>query len=161
MSGYTTEPSNHLFDTNTAAGQGRLKGVVDAYGAEDYVPVHVMDVPGGVGNVVGLRMTKSGVTVPFPGTDASVQDISVANGGTATNAPTINYSSGRFTALAGATQLVISNSQVTALTKAFANLSSNDSTGWIKNVVPGAGTITINLGAALTANANIDFHLTA
>lgn len=160
MSGFSTEPSQHLFDTNTTNGQGRFKGVVDAYGVEDFIPVIATDAPNST-NVVGLRMIKSGVMVPFAGADASVQDISVANGGTATNAPTINYASGRFTALAGATQLVISNNQVTALTKVFANLSTNDATGWIKNVIPGASSITINLGAALTANANIDFHLTA
>lgn len=158
MSGFSAEPSNHLFDTNTAPGAGRLKGVVDAYGVEDYVPVHVLDNL--QTNVVGFRMTKTGIVAPFPGADPTVSDISVANGGTATNTPTLNYASGRFTALAAATSVTISNNQVTALTKVFASLTTADATGWIKNIVPGAGTITITFGAALTGNSNVDFHIT-
>ena len=158
MSGFSAEPSQHLFDTNTGTGLGRLKGVIDANGVEDYVPVHVMDNTGA--NVVGLRMTKSGIVAPFPGADPTVSDISVANGGTATNSPTLGFASGRFTALAAATSVTIANTQVTALTKVFASLTTADATGWIKNIVPGAGTITITFGAALTANANVDFHIT-
>ncbi|MET3122615.1 hypothetical protein AAKU67_002217 [Oxalobacteraceae bacterium GrIS 2.11] len=158
MSGFSQEASNHLFDTNTVPGAGRLKGVIDAYGIEDYVPVHVLDST--QIHVVGFRMTKGGVVAPFPGADPTVSDISVANGGIATNSPTLNFASGRFTALAAATSVVISNNQGTALTKVFASLTTADPTGWIKNIVPGAGTITITFGAALTANANVDFHIT-
>ena len=157
MSGFIAEASQHLFD-GSVAGAGRLKGVIDQFGTEDYLAILTLDNTGQ--NVVGMRMLKSGITAPFPGADPSVSDISVANGGTATNAPTINFASGRFTALAGATSVVIANNQVIALTKVFATLTTADATGWIKNVVPGAGTITITLGAALTANANIDFHIT-
>lgn len=158
MSGFQAEASQHLFDSNTGSGLGRFKGIVDAYGVEDYVPVFLLD--SAQVNVVGLRMYKGGVTAPFPGADPSVSDISVANGGAATNAPTLNYASGRFTALAGATSVTISSNQVTALTKVFASLTTADATGWIKSIVPGAGTITITFGASLTANANVDFHLT-
>lgn len=159
MSGFQAEPSQHLFDSYTgAAGAGRLKGVVDAMGVEDYLPVFTLDPT--AAHVVGLRMLKAGVVAPFPGADPTVSDISTANGGAATNAPTLNFASGRFTALGGATTVVISNSQVTALTKVFASLTTADSTGWIKNIVPGAGTITVTFGAALTANANVDFHIT-
>ena len=158
MSGFTAEASQHLFDPTLVTGQGRYKGVVDQYGAEDYVAVMVLD--SAAQNVIGMRMLKSTIIAPFPGADPTVSDISVANGGTATNTPTLNFNNGRITALAAATQIVISNSQVTALSKVFATLTTADATGWIKNVVPGAGTITINLGAALTANANFDFHIT-
>ena len=158
MSGFTAEASQHLFDPTAVTGLGRYKGVVDQYGAEDYVAVLTLDTTGQ--NVVGMRMLKSGIIAPFPGADPTVSDISVANGGTATNTPTLNFSSGRFTALAGATSVTISDSQVTALTKVFASLTTADATGWIKNIVPGAGTITITFGAALTANANVDFHIT-
>jgi len=158
MSGFTAGISQHLFDT-TVQGAGRLKGVIDQYGNEDYIPTFVQDNTQNA-NVVAVRNVK-GEAIPFPGATAAVNDISVANGGAATNAPTINLASGRFTALAGATSLVISNNQVTALTKVFVNLASADTTGWIKNAVCGAGTITIALGAALNANANIDFHITA
>lgn len=158
MSGFVAEPSNHLFDPSTQ-GLGRFKGVVDQYGNEDYLMPVVTDNGQPGGNVVGLRAPNSNIVVPFPGANYTTNDISVANGGTATNTPTINLASGRFTALAAATTLTITNSQVAATTKVFANLSTADATGWIKNVVPSAGTITITLGAALTANANVDFHL--
>jgi hypothetical protein len=74
-------------------------------------------------------------------------------------AVTINKSAGRVNVAAGGTSVVVTNSLVKATSKIFATVASNDATAYIKNVVPAAGSFTINLGAATTAQTAIDFFV--
>lgn len=73
-----------------------------------------------------------------------------------TGATTINDMSGRVKFAIGATSLVVTNSNVTANSHVWAWPSSNDSTGRVTAVVPGAGSFTI-FCVAPTAIMNVDF----
>jgi hypothetical protein len=71
-----------------------------------------------------------------------------------TGAQTINKASGTVNCAAAATSLVVTNSLCTTSSIVFAVIRTNDATAWIKNVVPAAGSFTINLGAAATAETS-------
>lgn len=70
---------------------------------------------------------------------------------------TINKVSGTVNIAASGTAVTVTNSLVTASSIVYAVIRTNDTTAYIKNVVPGAGTFTINLGAAATAEVSIGF----
>lgn len=70
---------------------------------------------------------------------------------------TINKTSGTVNFAAAATALVVTNSLVTTASIVFAVVRTNDATATIKNVVPAAGSFTINLGAAATAETSVGF----
>lgn len=74
-------------------------------------------------------------------------------------AVTINKSAGRVNVAAAATSVVVTNSQCTAASLVFAVAAQNDTTAQVKNVVAAAGSFTINLTAAATANCAINFFI--
>jgi hypothetical protein len=85
-------------------------------------------------------------------------DVQVPYTNTATvGAVTINEMSGRVNIAAAGTSVVVTNSLVATTSRIFATVSTNDTTAYIKNVVPAAGSFTIHLGAAATAQTAIDF----
>lgn len=77
-------------------------------------------------------------------------------GGT-TGAQTINKISGTVNFAAAATTLVVTNNLVTTASIIFCVVRTNDATATIKNVVPAAGSFTITLGAAATAETSVGF----
>lgn len=78
-------------------------------------------------------------------------------GGTTGN-QTINKISGTVNFAAAATTLTVTNSLVTANSIVFAVVRTNDTTAEILNVVPAAGSFTINLvGAGATAETSVGF----
>ncbi len=70
---------------------------------------------------------------------------------------TINKPSGSVNIAAGGTTITVTNSLVTSASKLIVNVASNDATALFKNYVCGAGTFTITLNAAATAETKIDF----
>ena len=72
-------------------------------------------------------------------------------------AVTINKTLGRCNIAAGATTVVVTNSLVAATSNVFATIAQNDTTAILKNVVAGAGSFTITLTAAATANTAVNF----
>jgi len=70
---------------------------------------------------------------------------------------TINRPTGTVNIAAAGTSVTVTNNLVTANSLVFAVIRTNDSTAVIKNIVPGAGTFTINLDAAATAETSIGF----
>ena len=76
-----------------------------------------------------------------------------------TGAQTINRPSGTVNFAAGATSLVVTNSLCTTSSIVFAVVRTNDTTADIKNVVPDAGSFTINLTAAATAETSVGFFI--
>lgn len=70
---------------------------------------------------------------------------------------TINKPSGTVNFAAGATSLVVTNSMCVANSIVYAVVRTNDATAVIKNVVPAAGSFTINLSAAATAETSVGF----
>lgn len=82
----------------------------------------------------------------------------VTAGGTTGN-QTINKVSGTVNFAAAATALTVTNSIVTADSIVLAVVRTNDATAEIKNVVPAAGSFTINLSAAATAETSVGFFV--
>jgi hypothetical protein len=76
-----------------------------------------------------------------------------------TGAQTINRPSGTVNFAAGATSLVVTNSLCTTASIVLPVIRTNDATATIKNVVPAAGSFTINLGAAGTAETSVGFFI--
>jgi hypothetical protein len=83
-------------------------------------------------------------------------DTTITAGGT-TGARTINKPSGTVNFAAAATSLVVTNSLVSTSSIILCVVRTNDTTATIKNVVPAAGSFTINLGAAATAETSVGF----
>lgn len=82
----------------------------------------------------------------------------ITAGGTTGN-QTINRMSGTVNFSAAATALTVTNSLVTANSIVMAVVRTNDATATIKNVVPAAGSFTINLNAAATAETSVGFFV--
>ena len=76
-----------------------------------------------------------------------------------TGAQTIDRPSGTVNFAAGASALVVTNALCTTDSIVFATVRTNDSTAYIKNVVPAGGSFTINLGAAATAETSVGFFI--
>ena len=76
-----------------------------------------------------------------------------------TGAQTINRPSGTVNFGIGAGSLVVTNSLCSTSSIVFATVRTNDATAYIKNVVPAAGSFTINLGAAATAETSVGFFI--
>ena len=72
---------------------------------------------------------------------------------------TINQPSGTVNFAIGASALVVTNSLCTVNSIVFATVRTNDATAQIKNVVPAAGSFTINLSAAATAETSVGFFI--
>jgi len=73
---------------------------------------------------------------------------------------TINKVAGTVNIAALGTTVTVTNSLVTATSIVLCTLRTADATAWIKNVVPGAGSFIINLGAGATAEVSIGFVVT-
>jgi hypothetical protein len=76
-----------------------------------------------------------------------------------TGAQTINKASGTVNFAAATNTLVVTNSLCTASSIVFAIVRTNDATAWVENVVPAAGSFTINLGANTTAETSVGFFI--
>ena len=76
-----------------------------------------------------------------------------------TGAQTINRPSGTVNFAAGATSLVVTNSLCTTASIVLPVIRTNDATAQIKNVVPAAGSFTINLSAAATSETSVGFFI--
>jgi hypothetical protein len=72
---------------------------------------------------------------------------------------TINTPSGNVNFAAGATALTVTNSLCTTSSLVFATIRTNDATAIIKNVVPAAGSFTINLDAGATGVTSVGFFI--
>ena len=70
---------------------------------------------------------------------------------------TINKTSGTVNIAAAGTTITVTNSLVSTSSIVMAVVRTNDTTAYIKNVVPSAGSFVINLGAAATAEVSIGF----
>ena len=83
----------------------------------------------------------------------------ITAGGTTGN-QTINKPSGTVNIAAAGTTVTVTNSLVDTNSIVHVVLRTADATATIKNVVPGAGSFAINLGAAATAEVSIGFLVT-
>jgi hypothetical protein len=77
-----------------------------------------------------------------------------------TGAQTINRLAGTVNFAVAATTLVVTNSLVDANSIIYCTVRTNDTTALIKNVIPAAGSFTIRLNAAATAETSVGFLVT-
>ena len=92
-------------------------------------------------------------------TDGQVALLATNTAAGTTGAQTINRPSGTVNFAAGSSSLVVTNSLCTTASLVFATVRTNDATAVIKNVVPAAGSFTINLNAAATAETSVGFFI--
>jgi hypothetical protein len=120
---------------------------------------NVVIAPGtpGTGGVQGSVFIRA-PTLNLTGTNVLQLASTVTPSGT-DGAQTINKASGTVNFAPAATSLVVTNSLVTANSLVFATIRTNDATATIKNVVPAAGSFTINLSAAATAETSVGFFV--
>lgn len=83
-------------------------------------------------------------------------DQTLTAGGTTGN-QTINKSAGSVNFAAAATTLTVTCNKCTTSSIVICTVLTNDTTATIKNVVPGAGSFVITLGAAATAETRVGF----
>ena len=83
-------------------------------------------------------------------------DKTITTSGTTGN-QTINKSAGTVNIATGGNTVTVTNSLVTSNSLVFTTIRTNDSTAFIKNVVPSTGSFVINLGANTTAETSIGF----
>jgi hypothetical protein len=76
-----------------------------------------------------------------------------------TTVQTINRPSGTINIAAGESSKLVNNSLCTTSSIVLPVIRINDATATIKNVVPGNGSFTINLGAAATAETSVGFFI--
>ena len=98
------------------------------------------------------------ITIQTDGTTAGLVSYptTVTAAGT-TGAQTINKLTGTVNFAAAATSLVVTNSLVSTGSIVLCVVRTNDATAVIKNVVPAAGSFTITLNAAATAETSVGF----
>ena len=111
---------------------------------------------GSAGDFVPWTAGKIGLGVAGQG--FSKLYIDYTNTGTI-GAVTINKAAGRVNVAAAASSVVVTNSMCTAASHVMAVVSTADATAILKNVVPAAGSFTINFTAAATANCSVDFFI--
>jgi len=105
-----------------------------------------------------LSGTASKIGAFTSGNIATVVTPTITTGGT-TGDRTINELAGTVNIAAAGTTVTVTNSLVTANSLVFCTLRTNDTTATVKNVVPTAGSFTINLGAAATGEVSIGFFV--
>ena len=122
----------------------------------------------GLGGSITLQVAAAGVSGSSLNTLVSIITIAstglisypttVTAGGT-TGAQTINKISGTVNFAAAATSLLVTNSLVSTTSLVFVVVRTNDATATIKHVVPAAGSFTITLNAAATAETSVGFYV--
>jgi len=105
-----------------------------------------------------LSGTASKIGAFTSGNIATVVTPTITTAGT-TGDRTINELAGTVNIAAAGTTVTVTNSLVTANSLVFCTLRTNDTTATVKNVVPTAGSFTINLGAAATGEVSIGFFV--
>jgi len=105
-----------------------------------------------------LSGTASKIGAFTSGNIATVVTPTITAGGT-TGDRTINELAGTVNIAAAGTTVTVTNSLVTANSLVFCTIRTNDATAMVKNVVPAAGSFTINLGAAATGEVSIGFFV--
>lgn len=89
--------------------------------------------------------------------NANVHLLRTITAGGTTGAQTIDKPAGSVNFAALATSLVVTNNLVTVDSIILCTIQTNDATAILKNVVAGAGSFTINLTAAATAETKVSF----
>jgi len=111
-------------------------------------------------NAAGVAEVNNGTAGTFR--DLKVRqhyvDQTITAGGT-TGDQTINKAHFTVNFAAAATAITVTNSLVTTSSTVYCTARTNDATGYVKNAVPAAGSVVINLVAAATAETSVGCHV--
>lgn len=150
--GAATTKVNLLFTLNRTSGAtediARVGSEITDAGTNFKGDLYFQTATNGTATLTEKMRIKNDGSVVFPFTNTAA--------GT-TGAQTINKISGTVNFAATASSLVLTNSLITANSIVFAIARTNDATAQVKNVVPAAGSATINLTAAATAETSVGF----
>jgi len=154
--GTFTDASNYerLTLTHDGSGTAYVRAVSAGTGTDDQSLQLQATGPAG-----GVRLEADGVTHLEVSPAGIVLDRTITPGGT-TGAQTINKIAGTVNFAAGATTLVVTNSLVTANSIIFAVRRTDDATCLIAGVEPAAGSFTIRMTVACTAETSVGFLVT-
>lgn len=132
--------------TGITADDGLLVGI-DGAGSADVMQMENNTLTLGTNGTMRQRLTGDG---------ALIFENIVTPGGT-TGDQTINTISGTVNFATAASSLTVTSAITTVDSIVFAVIRTNDTTATIKNVVPSAGSFTINLDAAAAAETSVGF----
>jgi hypothetical protein len=158
----SADANTAIFKRGAAATDGALIVKALLSGESALVAAPAAELQGLVGDLSGvvpilLNPEGGDVYIGINGSRLFVPK-TVTAGGT-TGAQNIDKISGTVNFAAAATSLVVTNALVTADSIVMAVVRTNDATATIKNVVPAAGSFTINLEAAATAETSVGFFV--
>lgn len=149
-------------DTNTGwddAGNDTLYAVI-AGGAKFYLNASEIGTTiNGSGNIGHPSVRFNIGYINSIDTKGFTLERTITAGGT-TGAQTINLMAGTVNAAAAATSIAVTDSLVDASSIVLAITRTNDTTCYVKNVVPGSGTFTINFVGACAAETSFGFVVT-
>lgn len=135
-----------LYSAGVAVGAGTTNSyVINVTANTGATNNYIASLNGSAGEVLRIR------------TDGQIVCLATNTAGGTTGAQTINKPSGTVNFAAAATSLVVTNSLCTTSSIVLCTLRTNDTTARIANVVPGAGSFTINLTVAATAETSCGF----
>lgn len=148
---------------------------INSTSASAFVPFHIVLSNTAYGNSAYIAVGSSGLgfrSSAHSFTDlAGAKPLTITNGvigfdrtitaGGTTGAQTINKPAGTVNFAAAAASLVVTNSLVTSTSLIFPVIRTADATcTFVKSVVAGAGTFTITMNAACTAETSVGFMVT-
>ena len=149
----TASANYGLVSLGSGAFNGSTSGFFTGVAAGTVIAVNLAS--GGTSDL--LNMQVAGVTrFKVSSAGKPTYDSTITAGGTTGN-QTINKPSGTVNVAAAGTDVTVTNNLVTTSSIVTAVVRTNDSTAYIKNVVPSAGSFVITLGAAATAETSIGF----
>jgi|HubBroStandDraft_2_1064218.scaffolds.fasta_scaffold11246_5 hypothetical protein len=115
------------------------------------------NITGGTISGATINSSSIGVTTPAAGQFNSLTTTFGNSSGTPGN-QTSNTPSGICSIAGAGTTVTVTNSLVTATSRIFATIATNDTTATLKSVVPGSGSFVINIVAA-TGTTNISWFV--
>jgi hypothetical protein len=149
----TASANYGLVSLGSGAFDGATSGFFTGVAAGTVIAVNLAS--GGTSDLLNMQVAGIG-RFKISSAGKPTYDSTITAGGTTGN-QTINKPSGTVNIAAAGTTVTVTNSLVSTSSIVIAVVRTNDTTAYIKNVVPSAGSFVITLGAATTAAVSIGF----
>lgn len=149
----TASANYGLVSLGSGAFDGATSGFFTGVAAGTVIAVNLAS--GGTSDLLNMQVAGVG-RFKISSAGKPTYDSTITAGGTTGN-QTINKPSGTVNIAAAGTTVTVTNNLVTTSSIVTAVVRTNDTTAYIKNVVPSAGSFVITLGAAATAETSIGF----
>lgn len=149
----TASANYGLVSLGSGAFNGSTSGFFTGVAAGTVIAVNLAS--GGTSDLLNMQVAGVG-RFKISSAGKPTYDSTITAGGTTGN-QTINKPSGTVNIAAAGTTVTVTNNLVTTSSIVTAVVRTDDTTAYIKNVVPSAGSFVITLGAAATAETSIGF----